>query len=325
VEALMTANLAAKSENLRHVAFRRTKYHGLRLFVDPHQNDFYDIVAEAMVHKRKRQTNALTELLYGYTFDMAAVESYIAGSLLNRVVEDTYANYVSLLNLIRGYNYSLVGPWKGSFPHSVLELHRSKTWMFRESAASYRHLILRMYTYFRDAAATRYLAPKLQKNLWLEVQNLKAGGDPDAEDRSHPTKVKCGRCGRKDLHLGGREKCTILSDFTDEEAKALVKGLTHRQVIKAVKVAKEIHNAEPSKGILALGILRSGDHPIIRVFPPPPPCTQLSPLDPSVFDTVRSVLWKFGYEWVGLNGDWIYEEGGAWLPSSLTTTYFWDY
>jgi hypothetical protein len=64
------------------------------------------------------------------------------------VIEDTDANYVGLLNLIRGYNYSLVGPWKGSFPHSVLELHCSKTWMFRESAASYRHLILQMYTYF---------------------------------------------------------------------------------------------------------------------------------------------------------------------------------
>jgi hypothetical protein len=242
----MTANLAIKSENLRHVAFRRTKYHGLRLFVDPHQDGFYDTVAEAMDHERERQTNALTELLYGYTFDMTAVESYIAGSVLNRIVEDTYANYVGLLNLIRGYNYSLVGPWKGSFPHSVLELHRSKTWMFRESAASYRHLILRMYTYFRDAAAARYLAPKLQKNLWLEVQNMKTGGDQDPGDHSHPTKIKCGRCGRKDIHSDGREKCTLPSDFTDDEAKALVKNLTHKQALKAVKYAKEIQMAYPS-------------------------------------------------------------------------------
>jgi hypothetical protein len=53
VEALMTVNLAAKSDNLRHVAFRRTKYHGLRLFVDPHQDNFYNTVAEAMEHERE--------------------------------------------------------------------------------------------------------------------------------------------------------------------------------------------------------------------------------------------------------------------------------
>jgi hypothetical protein len=47
--------------------------------------------------------------------------------------------------------------------------------------------------------------------------------------------------------LEGKEKCTLPAAFSDDEAKQLVKGLTHKQVLKAVKFAKELQAANPSQ------------------------------------------------------------------------------
>ena len=103
-----------------------------------------------------------------------------------------------------------------------------------------------MYTYFRDAASARYLAPKLQKHLWLEVQTLKGGGTEHA-DKSSPDKVKCSRCGRTDIHKDGKDKCTLPTEFSDGEAKDLVKNLSHKLALKAVKFAKTLLNEHSEK------------------------------------------------------------------------------
>jgi hypothetical protein len=118
----------------------------------------------------------------------------------------------------------------------------------RETSASFRHLLLRMYTYYRDASAAKFLAPKLTGK---ELQTLKTSSATPGHDQDQDAsiKVKCGRCGRKDMHAEGKPLCTVPSELSDGQAKQLVRSLNHRQALKAVKAAKDLINEDHDRDI----------------------------------------------------------------------------
>ena len=112
---------------------------------------------------------------------------------------------------------------------------------FRTSSSTYRHHLVCTYIYLRDASEQSFVAPKMQRNLWKTLQGVQRsieGGKTPTPTSTNGT--KCPKCGRSDLHTGGRQFCIMSGHWPDANCKKLVKVLNKSKALAAVAACKAL-------------------------------------------------------------------------------------
>jgi hypothetical protein len=216
-EATRTTQMAAtllstavhKRETIHDSLWKTRARHGLREARD--EASFFELVQsvdKAERHAFEHQEISLRSLLAKRHYDQRSVDSYIQHGLLIRLTKDTFRWYKDLLNRARELQYRHNGTWEGGPAQSMISLHSKELWAIRNYAPTKKLLILRTYTYLRDAKEKSFYDDSMNESLWDRYAALAkdfkdSAAKPAAEGKLKPVKgaaVACSHCKSKRLH-----------------------------------------------------------------------------------------------------------------------------
>jgi hypothetical protein len=214
---MLTAGLGRKS-NFRDTMWRQPKRHGLRGLKD--RTSFFTLAAA--INKAKepafdQQDNHVRSLMTSHGYDEAGIDDYLQRGLLGRITRDTFRFYQDLMNAAREAhldpNTGGDRKWEGGRGEALINHHAQKLLDTRTFAPDRRSLILRTYTYLRDAAKASFNTPEMGTAMWdqlAQVQSRMANLATDAASgkkggvKPPPTAAgdsnKCGHCRCTGLH-----------------------------------------------------------------------------------------------------------------------------
>jgi hypothetical protein len=226
---MLTAGLGRKS-NFRDTMWRQPKRHGLRGLKD--RTSFFTLAAAINKSKEPafdQQDNHVRSLMTSHGYDETGIEDYLQRGLLGRITRDTFRFYQDLMNSAREAhldpNTGGDRKWEGGRGEALINHHAQKLLDIRTFSPDRRGLILRTYTYLRDAAKESFNTPEMGTAMWdqlAQVQSRMANLDTDAasgkKGAGKPPPVaalssnKCGHCRGTTLHRvlnvgGGKKHC----------------------------------------------------------------------------------------------------------------------
>jgi hypothetical protein len=238
---LLTAGLGRKS-NFRDTMWRQPKRHGLRALKD--RTSFFTLAAAINKSKEPafdQQDNRIRALMNSHGYDEAGIDDYLQRGLLGRITRDTFYFYQELMNSAREAHMDPTtggdSQWEGGRGEALINHHAQKLLDLRGFAPDRRNLILKQYTYLRDAYKDRFNTPEMNTAMWAQLAQVQSrlqhlGTDsngkktPSAEGES----AKCGHCRCTAIHrafkvVGGKRYCPFAKKGF-MEAKKLGKAAT---------------------------------------------------------------------------------------------------
>lgn len=196
---------------------------------------FVKSVADARRPAWEQQEHALQVFLRARRYDEEYIQEYVRSGPLAMLTNSSFGYYMEMLNTARQLVYDHPGNWGGGPAKALLEFHSKKLLEIRMFSLSRKMLILKTYTYLRDAAKQGFYDNRMNEALWRQILLGEHGenrgeqtgndGTPTKESTAEPK--LCSQCKNKRLHLllhvrHQRSVCPF-RDQTPREAKSLAR------------------------------------------------------------------------------------------------------
>ena len=178
-----------------------------------------------------QQEHALQVFLRARRYDEDYTQEYVRAGFFVQLTTASFNYYMELLNTARQLAYDHSTRWEGGPARAMLEFHSKKLLEIRMFALTRKMLVLRTYTYLRDASKQGFYDNRMSEALWKQVtlttgDPTDSGGDqretPALQDRNGEPK-QCSQCKNKRLHQLLRVKhlrsACPFKDVTPREAK----------------------------------------------------------------------------------------------------------
>lgn len=178
-----------------------------------------------------QQEHALQVFLRSRRYAEEYTQEYVRTGFLTQLTTSTFGYYSELLNTARQLAYDHTSTWEHGPAKAMLEFHAKKLLEIRMFALTRKMLILRTYTYMRDAAKQGFYDNRMNEALWkhalLTGDPTEGGGDqresPSAGEKNAEAKL-CSQCKNKRLHQLMRVKhqrsACPFKDNTPKDAKS---------------------------------------------------------------------------------------------------------
>jgi hypothetical protein len=206
--ATLLATAINKREQVHDSLWKSRSRHGLREAKD--EASFFSLVqavGKAEAHAFEHQEVCLRSLLAKRHYDQRSVDSYIQHGLLIRLTKDSFQWYKDLLNHSRELQYRHQGVWQDGPAQSMISYHSKELYAIRSYAPSKKVLILRTYTYLRDAKAKNFYDDSMNETLWdrfaIMSKRAREAEDKPATEAQKAVKgagAACSHCKSKLLH-----------------------------------------------------------------------------------------------------------------------------
>ena len=204
----MLATTLGSKLRLHDAMWSTEKKHALRQVVD--KESLVLFVKEVDKSKKpafERQERAFTQLMLQRRYEEDFIDEWLRNGPLCIVMRESYNNYYALLNKIRQLAYDHDHIWEGGPAHSLLQYHSDKLLRIRKFALSRRDMILRTYSYLRDAAQRDFYHESMTASIWDRLAQFQSptineppptpGGEPAPSAGRHQT---CSWCKSRKLH-----------------------------------------------------------------------------------------------------------------------------
>jgi hypothetical protein len=255
--AFMTMAMGKRETGI-HMRYHSKSNNGIRRIKERGDlPDFLEAVHEGWQHAQVTMTSQFTRKMHRAGHTSAAIEDYLQNGVLVRVVNDTYTGYAHFLTTLSMYVNTMDSGegWKESVAYNLLKMHERELELIRTSSASYRELVLRNYTYIRDASKVSFWNNKLSKKMALITAASLASYATQAHHRQgRPTPAGVGNTGGSPAPSGNCTTCNRVhqgrpcaaAPFSAANRTRLGAGLRQRQYEKALKYCKEAFSSNPN-------------------------------------------------------------------------------
>jgi hypothetical protein len=150
-------------------------------------------------------------------YDSDYIDLYLQTGMLPRIVRDKDTNYVGLLNTVNSHaNRISDKSWAYSLAGKMLALHCDRLASIHRQSSNYREMVLRNYTYLREAHANKFYDSRLNHELWKNQQGPQRAplapstpGSGGGSNGAAATAATCPCCKRKAVHTGGEADCPL--------------------------------------------------------------------------------------------------------------------
>jgi hypothetical protein len=174
-------------------------------------------VPDAWEDLETSQRSQFINILDRSGYDSDYIDLYLQTGMLPRIVRDTYTNYIGLLNTVNSHANGIPDDaWSSSLAGKMLAIHCDRLASIRRQSSNYREMVLRNYTYLREAHSNKYYDSRLNRELWKSQYGPQrampaprgegGGGGSGGATASTPT---CPCCKRKAAHTGGEAECPL--------------------------------------------------------------------------------------------------------------------
>ena len=216
--AALVAMVRGQRDTGLHLTYRTNSNNGLRQIKS--KNDLYDAmenVPDAWEDLETSQRSQFINVLDRSGYDSDYIDLYLQTGMLPRIVRDTYTNYVGLLNTVNSHANGISDEsWAYSLAGKMLALHCDRLASIRRQSSNYREMVLRNYTYLREAHANKYYDSRLNRELWKNQQGPQrapsapsTSGSGGGGNGAASTAAACPCCKRKAVHTGGEADCPL--------------------------------------------------------------------------------------------------------------------
>lgn len=195
---------------------------------------FAKSVSDARRPATDQQEHALQVFLRTRRYDEEYTRDYVRTGFLVQLTTASFGFYSELLNTARQLAYDHNAKWEQGPAKAMLDFHAKKLLEIRMFALTRKMLVLRTYTYLRDASKQGFYDNRMNEALWrhalLASDPTDSGGDqkesPAAPEKANDPK-QCSQCKSKRLHQllrvkHQRSSCPF-KDSTPREAKTLAR------------------------------------------------------------------------------------------------------
>ena len=249
-EALLAA--IGKGRNTHFRTWRRNTHNQLsRITSREELLRFVTDVEKTVIRTRSAQEQRMRKYLYSCSHDTSFVELYVSNGPLPRLIEQTYRDFLALLEALRSAMFEFPeGGWKGSYIQRMLQHHSKELGHIRLTAPDYRMHLLETYVYLRNARKEKFQDPSFMRsllyNLGKEQSSAETGPD---ENGTAEEPTRCGHCRRAGLHKGTTKDSCSLKALSRNKAQAAVQGLNRNQAKKVAKLINAALSATPDGNV----------------------------------------------------------------------------
>jgi hypothetical protein len=218
--AALVAMVRGQRDTGLHLTYRSNSNNGLRQIKS--KDDLYEAmetVPDAWEDLETSQRSQFINILDRSGYDADYIDLYLQTGMLPRIVRDTYTYYVGLLNTVNSHANGIPDEaWNYSLAGKMLAIHRDRLASIRRQSSNYREMILRNYTYLREAHSNKYYDARLNRELWKSQYGLQGaisapgtsgGGGGGGGGGATSTTPTCPCCKRKAAHTGGEADCPL--------------------------------------------------------------------------------------------------------------------
>jgi hypothetical protein len=226
--AALVAMSRGQKETGLHLTYRAASNNGLRHIKNREDlHNAMENVPDAWEDIETSQRSQFNNVLDLAGYESSYIDLYLQTGMLPRLVRDTYTYYVGLLNTVNSHaNSSLGEDWAYSLAGKMLTLHCERLSSLRRQSAHYREMVLRNYTYLRNAHANKYYDSRLNREVWKVLGRAHAGSGLDSPAPAASPLCSC--CKRKSAHPGDASSCP-LKPFTSTLRRVAMRDLNARQ------------------------------------------------------------------------------------------------
>ena len=137
----------------------------------------------------EQQDDSVRTFLHRLHYSSAEIKEYLATGLWHRIISDSFANYVHLLQTI--IHLANTHGFAGGMAERMLTYHANQLLQIRLYSPNFTRFQIRTYIYLRDAKVTNFDHLSIYRPLMQDIMD-KAGGDMGEKERAMVEAVEPG-------------------------------------------------------------------------------------------------------------------------------------